>query len=70
MDKIAIKKAAHCFRTDEKTIEKFLYDFFAASDIYAALEVRDNFIEVHEADPNLLDDLLIYLSNRGDSDGA
>ena len=56
MNKITIKKAAHCFRTDEKTI----------ADIYAALEVLDNFIEEHEADPKLLDDFLIYLSDRGE----
>lgn len=28
MDKIVIKKAADCFRTDEKTIVTFCNDFF------------------------------------------
>ena len=65
-----IRSAAHCFRTDEKTIEKFLHDFFAAPDIYSALEVRDNFIEAHDVDYELLDDFLIHLSNRGVSDGT
>lgn len=65
MNQTAIRKAAHCFRTDEETIEKFLHDFFAAPDIYSALEVRDDFIKAHEADYELLDDFLIYLSDRG-----
>ena len=64
MNKEYIKKGAHCFRTDEETIEKFLHDFFAAPDIYSALDVRIKFIEAHEADPKLLDDFLIYLSDR------
>ncbi|MBO7260768.1 MAG: hypothetical protein J6U97_04685 [Bacteroidaceae bacterium] len=71
-----IKKAAHCFRTDEETIEKFIHDFFAAPDIIAALEVRDNFIEAHirSTTPEEVDDFLLYLrdrlSNKGEDNGT
>lgn len=47
MSKEYIKKAAHCFRTDEETIEKFIHDFFSAPNFDKALEVQNNFIEAH-----------------------
>lgn len=48
MNQIAlIRRAAHCFRTDEKTIEKFIHDFFAAPDFDSAMKVIDDFLDVH-----------------------
>lgn len=66
MSKEYIKKAAHCFRTDEETIEKFIHDFFAAPDIIKALEVRDDFIDahIHSTTPEEVDDFLIYISDK------
>lgn len=67
-----IRKAAHCFRTDEETIEKFLHDFFSAPDIIKALEVRDDFIEAHirSTTPEEVDDFLIYMSDRWEDNGT
>lgn len=72
MNRDYIRKAAHCFRTDEKTVEKFIHDFFAAPDIIKALEVRDAFIEAHIGNmtPEEVDDFLIYISNRGANNGT
>lgn len=47
MNREYIRKAAHCFRTDEKTIEKFIHDFFAAPDFDSALKVIDDFLDTH-----------------------
>lgn len=47
MNQIAlIRRAAHCFRTDEKTIEKFIHDFFVAPDFDSAMKVIDDFLDV------------------------
>ena len=54
-----IKKAAHCFRTDEETVEKFLHDFFTARDIIDAMKVFDDFLEAHSTTVEELDDFLI-----------
>lgn len=72
MSKEYIKRAAHFFRTDEETIEKFIHDFFAAPDITKALEVRDAFIESHinNITPEEIDEFLIYMSDRGDYNGT
>lgn len=58
-----IKSAAHCFRTDEKTIEKFIYDFFSANDLDSATEVMDNFLDAHaySTTPEELDDFCAYI---------
>lgn len=48
MNQIAlIRRAAHCFRTDDKTIEKFIHDFFAAADFDSAMKVIDDFLDAH-----------------------
>lgn len=47
MNRDYIRKAAQCFRTDEKTIERFIHDFFAASDFDSAMKVMDDFLDVH-----------------------
>lgn len=67
-----IRKAAHCFRTDEETIEKFLHDFFSAPDIIAALKVRSDFIKthIHSTIAEDLDDFLIYMSDRWEDNGT
>lgn len=70
MDKIVIKKAADCFRTDEKTIVTFCNDFFSAPDVCEALKIMLDFVETHEADPELLPDFLNYMNNRGESNGT
>lgn len=58
-----IKSAAHCFRTDEKTIEKFIYDFFSANDLDSATKVMDNFLDAHaySTTPEELDDFCAYI---------
>lgn len=69
MSKEYIKKTAHCFRTDEETIEKFIYDFFAAPDFESAMQIIDDFMDVHadSTTPEEVDDFLLifYISNRG-----
>lgn len=63
-----IKRAAHCFRTDEKSIEKFMHDFFSASDIDAATKVMDNFLDahVHSTTPEELDDFCSFIDLHRD----
>lgn len=70
MDQTAIKKAAHCFRTDEQTIINFCTAFFSAKNIYSALIIMNDFIEAHDADPELLEDFISYVSNRGENNGT
>lgn len=70
MDHNTIRKAAQCFRTDEKTIVTFCNDFFSAPDVCEALKIMLDFVDTHEADPELLPDFLNYLNNRGMSDGT
>ena len=67
-----LRKTAHCFRTDEKTVEKFIHDFFAAHDINKALEVQDAFIEAHIANMTHeeVDDFIIYIGSRGENNGT
>ena len=67
-----IRKAAHCFRTDEKTVEKFIHDFFSAPDIIKALDVRDTFIEAHigNMNPEEVDDFIEYLKNKGSANNG
>lgn len=64
MNRIAlIKRAAHCFRTDEETIEKFIHNFFSAKDLDDAMRVMDKFLDAHATSttPEELDDFCSYL---------
>lgn len=61
MNRDYIRKAAQCFRTDEKTIEKFIYDFFTAPEILSAEKIMNDFVDAHEVDPELLYDFIEYL---------
>lgn len=58
-----IRRAAHCFRTDEKTIEKFIHNFFSAKDLDDAMRVMDKFLDAHSnsTTPEELDDFCSYL---------
>lgn len=58
-----IRSAAHCFRTDEKTIEKFIHNFFSAKDLDDAMRVMDKFLDAHSnsTTPEELDDFCSYL---------
>mgnify|MGYP003509893537 CR=1 FL=1 len=64
-----IKKAAHCFRTDEKTIENFIYNFFSAKDLDDAMRVMDKFLDAHSNSTTSeeLDDFCSYINlHKGD----
>lgn len=64
MNRIAlIRSAAHCFRTDEKTIEKFIHNFFSAKDFDDAMRVMDKFLDAHSNSTTQeeLDDFCSYL---------
>lgn len=66
-----IERAAHCFRTDGKTIERFLNDFFSAPDFDSAMKVMNDFIDVHCADWEELNDFIYYVaSNRSDKENT
>lgn len=58
-----IRRASHCFRTDEKTIEKFIHNFFSAKDLDDAMRVMDKFLDAHSnsTTPEELDDFCSYL---------
>jgi hypothetical protein len=58
-----IRRAAHCFRTDEKTIEKFIHNFFSAKDLDDAMRIMDKFLDAHSnsTTPEELDDFCSYL---------
>jgi UDP-galactopyranose mutase len=63
-----IKNAAHCFRTDEKTIENFIHNFFSAKDIDDAMRVMDKFLDAHanSTTPEELDDFCCFLERNRD----
>lgn len=66
MSKEYIKKAAHCFHTDEETVEKFIHDFFSSPDVNKALEVQNNFIEAHinSTTKEEVEDFLLFICDK------